>query len=306
MPTEIKKRVARNLRHLGEHQLSSVRRWVVRTRVSEHDMRFVSPVVAVDDDTKLQPFEVSMPADYREPHRRRLVGVVDAALRAIGLDPPADLSAAIEEYEELDRENPGAGLGGSTAYNSRLWLFLVVRCLKPRVVVESGVFVGASLWTLRRAAPDARLVAFDTSLKKLTFTDPSIELVEDDWTTTDIRAEGPTDLCYFDDHVDNAQRMLQAHERGFRHIVFDDCPGVATLCHYRYPGVPTARMVMDTDLRDGQVFTWQRDGLSLQYTYDAADAQRARKLVTELHEFPSLRPYTGRTGGQDLAYLTLE
>lgn len=70
-------------------------------------------------------------------------------INGIGIKNP-DLNVSdLKEFFNGYRQNPARDGIGATRYNSLLWLFTFCRYLNPEVVVESGVYIGRSLWTLR-------------------------------------------------------------------------------------------------------------------------------------------------------------
>ena len=295
----------RRIKNLASFLLPGVYDRIVRTGVAEGDMRAVSRVRTATGAVDPPPGDVLMPHEYYTAHVSELAACIDEHLASLDIEDWTTSTEDIETFRETLRTNPAMDLLGSTGYNAQLWLFMLIRALRARVVVESGVFVGASLWTIRRAAPDAQLWAFDVNLRKRKFEDPSIRYCEADWADTDVRAGSPGDICYFDDHVDNALRIVQAHARGFRHLVFDDCTTIASLVNYRYPGLPSALMLRDESLHDGQTFRWRRNDDVLEYCYREEEAEAAAKLLEDVVVFPPLRALTGRTDSHDLVYVRL-
>lgn len=217
------------------------------------------------------------------------------------------LSAAdLEAFAQVAERNPAPEEKGATRANSLLWLFALCRCLRPEIVVESGAFAGRSLWTLRKAAPDALLYAYDVRLDRLAFRDESILYRKMDWSQDDVRAKSDFDLCYFDDHINNCLRIKQAQERGFRNLVFDDAPSVMNLGRFRFPGVPTAQMIMDNDLEEGDAVVWMRGEETLRYTFAEAHTHGVRDLIERIAVLPDFVKYTGRDGSDHFVYVRLK
>lgn len=168
--------------------------------------------------------------------------------------------------------------------------------MNPKVIAESGVFFGSSLFTLRHAVPLAKIFAFDVNLDKLL---PRLERLQGvhyyphDWGTDNVRAEGPSDFCFFDDHVNNCLRIRQAYDRGFRHVVVDDAPDLGEIHDFRYPAVPTVSMIENDKWSDGDSVEWNWNGRRLRYTFRTADTFGAKEIIEEIYRFPSLKRWTG-------------
>ena len=226
----------------------------------------------------------------------RLAGRVRGTFADIDL-PDREVVGDIRDFFRCYVENPAAGAARTTAKGSLLWLFVLARALSPKVVVESGVYKGASLYGFRRALPSATVHGYDIDLSNLAFADPSIQLHQGDWSQSPPRPEGPDDLCYFDDHINNCLRVRQAYDAGFRHLVFDDSPDIGQLHKWRYPGVPTIQMVVNRTLEEGEWVEWVWKKQKLRYVHREGDTHGARDLVERMLELPSLLPLTGRATG---------
>lgn len=266
------------------------------------------PTLNLSEETRLSDEEVAQLAAEREflrfrcsPAVRlrvmgRLAQQLRSFMRSAGFDE-RDWEADIHDFLECYQGNPAAGAARTTAEGSLLWLFVLARAIGPKVMVESGVYKGASLFTLRRAVPSATLYGYDPDLTNLLVRDATIRLCAGDWAEAPPRSEGPDDLCYFDDHISNCLRVRQAYDLGFRHVVFDDSPDVGQLFRWRYPGVPTIQMVVRQTLEPGEWVEWVWKNRKHRYVLQEADTHGARELVEAIFELPSLDVLTGRTTG---------
>lgn len=212
--------------------------------------------------------------------------------------PRRDIVADIEDFLASYPKNKAAGRARTTATGSLMWLHLLTRTLNPSLVVESGVFRGASLFTFLRATKKTtKLMAFDIDLSNLAFRNERIAYHEGDWGEALPRATSPTDLCYFDDHINNCLRIRQAYDQGFRHVIFDDSPDVAELHRWRYPGVPTVQMVANRSVLPGEFVEWVWKDKRLTYTFREEDTHGVRPLIKAVRQLPSLSDLVGRPTG---------
>jgi hypothetical protein len=172
-------------------------------------------------------------------------------------------------------------------------LFLLARELRPRVIVESGVYYGSSLFTFKNAVPEARIFAFDVNFANLRMRLEGVDYREHDWGHDNVRAESASDLCFFDDHINNCLRIRQSYERGFRHVILDDSPDLGQIHQFRYPAVPTVSMIEKKKWSDGDTVEWNWNGRRLRYTFRTADTFGAQDLIKAAYPFPSLKHWTG-------------
>ena len=161
----------------------------------------------------------------------------------------------VAEFWRTYSSRPFADNRGGSGFHNSFWLYLVTRRLAPSCIVESGVWKGQTTWLLEAASADAETPAdvhgFDLNLGLLEHRSGRAKFHEHDWSefywnrAEGNRADGSgadvdpsRALAFFDCHVSHARRIVEAHERGFRHLVFDDNPPARHLYAYGVPGFP--------------------------------------------------------------------
>lgn len=223
---------------------------------------------------------------------QELLDCVHGFTTKLGLSRSTSM-ADLEDYFRAMSHNRAFGVLGTTPGNGTIWLFLLTRMLNPRVIVESGVFHGSSLFTFKNAVPDARIFAFDIDFSRLLARLKDVDYRQRDWGTDDIRAESSSDLCFFDDHINNCMRIRQSYERGFQHVIVDDSPDLGEIHQFRYPAVPTMSMIENNKWVEGDTAEWNWNGRRLRYTFRIADTFGVKDLIDGIYRFPSLKRWTG-------------
>ncbi len=209
--------------------------------------------------------------------------------------------AAVSEFFEIFPRRPVKDNKGGSGFNDGLWIFAFARALDPEVIVESGVHKGHSTWVLRQACPDAEIHSFDVDLSHLVYRDPKGSLDGRDWTEAALpRLDGRNGLIFFDDHIDQARRLREAFERGFRHLLFDDNLPVYNLYATGRPPVPTLEMIMDGRLEADTEIRWSRNGKTYRYVYREADARVVAPLIERYAVLPDLSHLTRHSRGSGL------
>ena len=113
---------------------------------------------------------------------------------------------------------------------SGFFLWCIVRALKPKHIIESGIRFGLATWLMRQAAPDAQYIGLDpTPPHKHIDTRPDTryfvgmsgfhDFNKIDWDCLELDKERT--LVFLDDHQAQYRRVLEAYARGFRHLYFD-------------------------------------------------------------------------------------
>lgn len=173
------------------------------------------------------------------------------------------------EYERDYSQAISLGLfaSGGIREKDHLNFWCLSHIFSPEVYVESGVFIGSSLHAFINSPSIKKIYAIDPNLNKLRLPKKSIlkvELVDDkDFSQIKFHLSGMRTLAYFDDHIDTANRILQAFEKGFRYILFDDSTGLEGICQRLYPAIPTIPMIMNAEiLSPGDELSWTFDRTS--------------------------------------------
>lgn len=185
-----------------------------------------------------------------------------------------------EEYTEELQDAVSLGLfkDGGIKEKDHLNLWCLGRVLLPEVYIESGVFIGSSLHAMSKVPSLKQIIGIDPNLKKLkkSLKDiPFAKFIDDkDFSEIDFEKFAPKSLTYFDDHINTAQRIIQAHQKGLKYLLFDDSTGIEGVCQRLYPAIPTIPMIM----------TWENYDLEeeLTWTFVSPQSKSLKGLVKML------------------------
>lgn len=207
----------------------------------------------------------------------------------------ADLLSTVSEFRKVFLESPITMNVYGANFPSGMNLFCLARHLSPSTIVESGVYKGQSSYFLSAACPRASVLAFDVNLSQVAYRAPRVVFRENDWTETDVSCSG-TGFCFFDDHCNQAERILQAYERGFRYILVDDSWPIEVITGDSWPPLPTIDMIMGDTLDPEESVEWIYASKKWTYVNSRAMSDlcvRARQLIKATHDVPSLYRETG-------------
>jgi hypothetical protein len=236
---------------------------------------------------------------HRPLSRREVERLVGAAahslatdLRESGIEPGESVEEIVHDFWQLIRACPVSQRRGGNGFNGALQLYTFVRTLGPPVIIESGVFRGLTTWVMRQAHPDARIFCFDPVLRELQYRDPEAFYAEGDWSTHDFSAiDLSRALAFFDDHISQARRIIEAHAKGVRHLVFDDNAASHRLHTHGGPAFPTIDMIVTSD-GGAEPVRWLHNGREFICEPSAAMSE-ARVLIDHAHAFDDLHAATG-------------
>jgi hypothetical protein len=216
------------------------------------------------------------------------------------------LESEVPAFYEMFPTCPVPVMGGGCTFHSALMIYLASRWMKPDLIIESGSYRGVSAWVFRTACPKAEIHCFDISFAHLAYKHPSIHYHEHDWTAQPLNFEIPEkSVCYFDDHINQADRVLESHRRGLHRLIFDDNVPTHALHKDGLPPVPTIDMLFDDSLKSGDVLEWVSAATRYRYEHDADLVSAARKLITSVNKPPRIQYATGYPMETDTTFVCL-
>lgn len=134
---------------------------------------------------------------------------------------------AFTEFAELYKSRPIAVNTFGMGSHGNFFLWYLIKQINPVFVIESGVFKGLSTWTIEKAAPKAKILAIDPDTDWRTYKSRKAAYTTLDFSHLQIDAsmfKGPV-VCFFDDQENAYERVLQAHKKGFKYLIFNNnCP----------------------------------------------------------------------------------
>lgn len=129
----------------------------------------------------------------------------------------------LAQFAVLYEQRPIRNNAGGMLSPHMFLAWFALQALKPRAIVESGVFLGQGTWFFEKACPDARLYCIDLDLARIQYRSERAEYFDRDFSRIDWNDLPKDDtLLFFDDHQDAYERLKTAKWFGFKHLIFED------------------------------------------------------------------------------------
>jgi hypothetical protein len=131
--------------------------------------------------------------------------------------------AALEEFYGLYEHRPNKDNHGgmSSAHLFNFWFAL--KSLKPKTVIESGVFQGQGTWLIENTVPNAQIFCIDIDWSNLKYRSEKATYLSEDFSKNDwSQIDKENTLCFFDDHMNAYERFLLCAKLGFKNLIFED------------------------------------------------------------------------------------
>jgi hypothetical protein len=146
-------------------------------------------------------------------------------IKKIGEAPWTNIGAVeqLKEFAEIYANRPIKDNYGGMFSPHLFAMYHTIKSLKPKVVIESGVFQGQGTYFIEKASPEAELFCVDIDMSKIKYRSNRARYFLGDITKHDWRGVSKSEAFVFlDDHVNAFKRTLQLQKLGFEHLMFED------------------------------------------------------------------------------------
>ena len=149
-------------------------------------------------------------------------------------------------FQEIYDTRPDKQEVGSSGYSNLKHLYDYCIKLKPDIIIESGTWKGNSSYLFHKACPNAVIICHDINFSNLMWKNNRINYREKD--IEEYLYQPPTIkqvLLFFDDHINQEQRLKWLIKNKFKHVIFDDNTPTSNLHEYKAPPVPTLEILRE-------------------------------------------------------------
>lgn len=134
----------------------------------------------------------------------------------------------IEDFEKLYEQRPIANNQGGMNSSHMLPLYVYLKEIKPKLVIESGIWKGQGTWLIENSC-DAKIISIDPSLGVRNYISDKVTYLSTDLTTHNweeiLKEHGvePSDvLVFLDDHQDFDKRIDFLKQNSLVNIIHED------------------------------------------------------------------------------------
>lgn len=134
-----------------------------------------------------------------------------------------EMIQAIPEFLKIYNKRPIRNNEGGMRSPHLFPTWFLIKKLKPKYIIESGVWKGQGTYFIEQAAPKATIFCLDPNLSRLVYKSKrsvysTLDFSKQDWSSL------PKDqtLVFFDDHQDALKRVRTCQKMGFKHLMFED------------------------------------------------------------------------------------
>jgi hypothetical protein len=192
--------------------------------------------------------------------------------------PRKDILNSIDEFSKLYAKRPIDNNDGGMKSAHMLASWFIVKTMKPKYIIESGVWKGLGTWLFEKASPDTKIISIDPVPAFREYTSPNATYQTTDFLDTDWSHLPKDDtLLFFDDHQNFIKRLKHAKSLGFKHVIDEDnYPSIQGDCYSPKKVIANKPFVID--------LAGKKDW----YKVDQKDVEFFEKKVKVYQEMPPI------------------
>jgi hypothetical protein len=189
-----------------------------------------------------------------------------------------DMLKHLDEFKTLYESRPIKDNNGGMKSGHMFSAWYVVKKLKPKYLIESGVWKGLGTWFFEQASPDTKIISIDPSPHFRVYTSPKVTYQTLDFLKTDWDHIPKEDtMIFFDDHQNFLERLKHAKSLGFKVFMTEDnYPYQLGDCYTPKKILSNTRYVIDLD------------GIKTWYDKNDSDLDYFKENVSVYQEMPPL------------------
>lgn len=137
---------------------------------------------------------------------------------------PEDQKQYLDEFFALYNNRPIQDNTGGMKSPHMFNAWYVIKKLKPKFIIESGVWKGQGTWFFENASPDSTIISIDPYPNFRQITSQKANYITHDFTQLNWASEIDTRnaLVFFDDHQNCTFRLKHCVLNNFQHVMFED------------------------------------------------------------------------------------
>ena len=128
----------------------------------------------------------------------------------------------LNEFSSLYKTRPIKNNKGGMLFTHMFYFYLILKNLKPELIIESGVYKGQSTWLIENTLPKSKIISIDIDLNKREYISKKSEYRSLDFKYNEFKNLPNNTLVFFDDHVNHVERIKQSNFFGIKNIVLED------------------------------------------------------------------------------------
>ncbi len=209
---------------------------------------------------------------------------------------PKELNNYIQEYNEVFYNSPIKELESGFGFNEGVFLYAILKIIKPTLVIESGIMKGFTTYLIDAATDnDCKILCYDINLDNNLFVSRKAKYINSDILENYPFIRNERVFALWDDHTSQLDRLQFSIENKIKYNFFDDDLSFLNLHSDGWPPIPSITMMMELkkNIINKSKFEWISRNRKGVMSLDKLIMDNTTDQVNFHKTLPELFPITG-------------
>lgn len=244
-------------------------------------------------------------------HRNDLLSdIVIKFLKNFKLDcDERDIKKYVDEYCNIFWKTPIKDMNSGFGFNEGLFLFCIIKVVKPTLVIESGIMKGFTTYLIDAASDKNCLInCYDINFDNIEYRSKKAKYFNNDIIQSPPNIKGHKVLAFWDDHTSQLDRLEFAIKNHIKYNIFDDDLGFLNFHSDGWPPIPSITMLFEIRrnlVNSNKIYWFSRGRRGIIFIEKFINNKAIENILVH-KKFENLFHLTGYQNHSECSFVTLK
>ena len=221
----------------------------------------------------------------------------------------ASIPKFVNEYCKVFSKTPISDLNSGFGFNEGLFLFCIIKVVRPTLVIESGIMKGFTTYLIDAATDESCTInCYDINFENIEYKSKKAKYFQNDISKTPPNVENQKVLAFWDDHTSQLDRLEFSISNNIRYNIFDDDLGFLNFHSDGWPPIPSITMLFEVkrNLVKTNKINWLSRGRKGKVFVNKFINNKAIENILVHKKFDNLFNITGYQNHSECSFVSLK
>ncbi len=223
--------------------------------------------------------------------------------------PKESIPKFVDEYCKVFSKTPILDLNSGFGFNEGLFLFCIIKVVRPSLVIESGIMKGFTTYLIDAATDGNCIIScYDISFENIEYKSKKAKYFQNDISKSPPNVKNQKVLAFWDDHTSQLDRLKFSIKNNIKYNIFDDDLGFLNFHSDGWPPIPSITMLYEIkkNILKNPKIKWISRGRKGELWVNKFNKNNAITNISTHTKFTNLFPYTGYKSHSECSLVKLK